>query len=200
MNHESENFKIPPCAIPSIPWVKLWQAGAEVCADLIYQKQSLRNRYAVLGVNGTIWLTIPVESTQGVRTPFREIRISGNTWQRVHWRTLQSAYARAAYWEHYAASLQDIFLKKHPFLLDLHLEIIHWIMSAGLKPECTAETLPFLPLIHAEIWEPSYHWPDQPEYLQVFSDRHPFQQNLSIIDLLMNLGPRSALYLNQVLI
>ena len=35
-------------------------------------------------------------------------------------------------------------------------------------------------------------------YYQVFSDRLPFTPNLSIIDLLMNLGPEAKDYLNKL--
>lgn len=197
MNQDNHLFKIPPCAIPSIPWMKLWLDGHEICAELAYQKQSLRNRYALLGVNGTIWLTIPVESTQGMRTAFQDIRIAGNTWQRIHWRTLQSAYSRAAYWEHYCEPLQTIFQKEHHFLYDLHLACIQWIIDSGIRPN-PRESPSFKQEIDNRIWEPSHTWPEQTAYLQVFSDRHPFQSNLSIIDLLMNLGPRSELYLQHV--
>ncbi len=40
------------------------------------------------------------------------------------------------------------------------------------------------------------HWPLTTEpYYQVFSDRHPFTPGLSIVDLLFNLGPEAAGYL-----
>jgi hypothetical protein len=35
----------------------------------------------------------------------------------------------------------------------------------------------------------------QKKYLQVFTEKYPFQSNLSIIDLLMNQGPMSKNYL-----
>ena len=170
----------------------------EVSADLFYQKQSLRNRYSVLGVNGLIWLTVPVGSTQGIRTSFRDIRIAGNTWRKVHWRTLQSSYARSAYWEHYSNSLQRIFFQEQTFLLDLHLEIMQWMSTIGIERiNSRLHRISYEPF-NDDIWEPSYMWPPQASYPQVFSDRHSFQPNLSIIDLIMNLGPKSEIYLNQV--
>ena len=189
---------IPPCAIPSIPWVKLWIDGHEVSTEMHYQKQSLRNRYSILGVNGPIWLTIPVESTQGIRTPIKEIRIARNEWRRVHWRTLLSAYARAAFWEHYSSALQRIFYNEHTFLIDVHFEMTEWILSSGITPKPIHERQKTQEVLHSEAWEPHHKWPLQNEYPQVFSDRHPFQHNLSIIDLVMNLGPKSNLYMHQV--
>ena len=37
-----------------------------------------------------------------------------------------------------------------------------------------------------------------PEYNQVFSEKHTFQHNLSILDLLFCLGPESIIYLKKV--
>jgi hypothetical protein len=38
---------------------------------------------------------------------------------------------------------------------------------------------------------------DLPEYVQVFGDRHGFLPNLSILDLLFNLGPNTTTYLKD---
>jgi hypothetical protein len=180
--------------------MKLWFEGYEVNADVTYHKQSLRNRYSILGVNGIIWLTIPVESTKGITTPIRDIRIAGNDWRRVHWRTLQSAYARAAFWEHYNSKLQRIYAQEQKFLIDLHIEILEWINSAGISQKRSYSTQQTSDLLNEALWEPNYIWPAQTEYPQVFSDRHPFQSNLSIIDLLMNLGPKATMYIDKVVI
>jgi hypothetical protein len=200
MNSQHARYVLPPCAIPSIPWVALWLDGCNVSSQLIYQKQTLRNRYALAGVNGLIWLSIPVESTQGKPTPFHDIKIAGNLWKRVHWKTIQSSYARAAYWDHYSPGLQQIFAAEHILLTDLFDDMIQWIRLSGVQTQTMQGGFRNHQAPQCDVWDPSFTWPDQTPYPQVFSDRHPFQHNLSVIDLLMNLGPKSALYLEKVLI
>jgi hypothetical protein len=47
---------------------------------------------------------------------------------------------------------------------------------------------------HRFDFEPSFKSPSLKPYYQVFSDRHPFQSNLSSLDLLFNLGPKAVDY------
>ena len=190
---------ISPCAVPSIIWLKIWQHGAFANVKMIYRKQSLRNRYCILGVNGPLWLTIPVQSTNGEFKPFDTIKIAAQPWRRAHWRSICSAYAKAPYWEHYEEGLAKIINGNQIYLVEIFEEVLAWIESCGISNDFLVETETTFPET-SDIWDPGYIWPKQITYQQVFSDRHSFQSNLSVIDLVMNLGPKSPIYMNRVIL
>lgn len=190
---------ISPCAVPSVIWLKMWQMGYLADDQMIYRKQSLRNRYCILAVNGPLWLTIPVQSTNGEFRPFDTIKISSQPWRKVHWRSICSAYARAPYWEHYQEGLSQIINGHQIYLVEIFEEFMTWVHSCGIKKEIMGSSKS-TQLKTIDIWDPGHIWPKQLVYQQVFSDRHPFQSNLSVIDLVMNLGPKAQIYIEHVTI
>ena len=56
------------------------------------------------------------------------------------------------------------------------------------------------PLDYRNSFSPKVPYPSEgfPPYYQVFDDRQPFMPNLSIIDLLFNLGPEAKDYLKRI--
>ena len=125
-------FTIPLCLFPSAHWLALTSPKAIVNANEIYVKQTYRNRYDILGVNGRLSLTVPVEGQKGEKTAFKDIRLAGGGWRKQHVSTLRSAYGRAAYFEHYFDALEACLLKQETFLLDLNLRALAWIQSGRL--------------------------------------------------------------------
>jgi hypothetical protein len=166
----------------------------------IYLKQTYRNRYDILGVNGRLCLTVPVEGQQGVKTAFKDIRIAGTSWRKQHISTLRSSYGRAAYFEHYFDQLELCVNRPHRFLLDLNLNALEWLRNCGLQLETKLLDEPwyYREGDNTYLWEPGKSWPELISYPQVFSDRHPFMSGLSAIDIVMNKGPRTSEYLIQV--
>jgi hypothetical protein len=161
-----------------------------------YLKQSFRNRYDILGVNGKLSLTVPVEGQNGIKTAFKDIRIAGSSWRKQHISTLRSSYGRAAYFEHYFDRLEGCLHKPHLFLFDLNMHALEWVKLCGLSFQVN---IPEGPWEYREgdktyLWEPSQPRPVLPSYPQVFSDRHPFMSGLSAIDIIMNKGPRTSEY------
>jgi hypothetical protein len=193
-------FSIPLCLFPSAHWLALASPKASVNAGEIYLKQTYRNRYDILGVNGRLSLTAPVEGQKGEKTAFKDIRLTAGNWRKQHVSTLRSAYGRAAYFEHYFDTLEDCLLKPQTFLLDLNLRALAWIQSCGvsMQLELIDEPWSYKPGDYTYRWEPSHAWKELPAYPQVFSDRHPFMSGLSAVDLIMNLGPRTNDYLAKV--
>ena len=192
---------LPLCCFPSAVWLNLANHSAIVDVGENYVKQSFRNRFDIAGVNGKITLTIPVEGQNGNKVPFREIKIARGTWQKQHLRSVRAAYGRSPYFEHFYPELEPLFLNPPELLETFNLEVLKWISLCGYKPlhqysssyiDAGSYDRDF-----RNKFEPTSQWPGLPEYLQVFSDRHPYMDHLSSIDLMMNLGPALDDYLRS---
>jgi len=174
-------------------------------------KQTWRNRYTILGGNGTIDLIVPVVKGRGTKILIKDIEISYDTdWQRNHWRTLFSAYNTSPYFEYYADDLMPFFEKKFQFLFDYNLKI-HETVSELLELEnriiatTDFEKVPVGTINYRERISPKEKTPSDPHfqpalYTQVFSDKLGFAPNLSILDLLFNEGPNSYTLLEKSII
>jgi hypothetical protein len=166
-----------------------------------YQKQSYRNRCYIYGANGRQCLVIPVRKQHGEKTPVLDIEIdySGN-WQKIHLKSIESAYKLSAFYDYYADDIKACFEKKTPHLfqwnLDLLLTMLQ-LLDIEHKPAMT-ETWEKEPAPGQDLRQhlnpknknvkPDDHFIEVP-YQQVFQERYGFIGNLSIIDLLFNEGP-----------
>lgn len=182
---------LPVHCFPNAAWLAE-AASADVVLDLheYYEKQTLRNRFEILGVNGKMTLSIPVEGQKGVKTLSKDVKIANHDWRKLYLTSIRSAYGRAPFYEHYFDELADIFLEKQAYLADFNLQVLDWLKAKKLSIT-TAQSTAFIPYSEKQIPQPCA-MEEPPAYLQVFSDRFPFSSGLSVIDLLMNLGPRSA--------
>ena len=169
-----------------------------------YQKQTYRNRCNILTANGIIPLTIPVHKLQ-TKTKTKDITIDYSTdWQKNHYKAIESAYGKSPFFEFLIDDFIVFFEKKYQFLIDLNLEIIETIFSIlniSSKINYTSEfiaidndydDLRFI--IQPKSNVKDYNYKVKP-YTQVFSDKFDFQPNLSILDLIFNMGSESLLYL-----
>ena len=195
------NYTIPFCLFPSPQWFALCNLQPIINRNEIYLKQTYRNRYDVLGVNGRLSLTVPVSGQKGIKTPLKDIRISDQQWRKQHLATLRSSYGKAAYFEHYFDGLSDALLKPTAFLIDLNTEALEWVSRCKVDVQWTLTDEPwnYREGDWTYRWEPKYRWPEAMHYPQVFSDRHPFEGHLSIIDVLMNKGPLTGDYIRQLM-
>ena len=174
-----------------------------------FQKQTYRNRCIIATANGTQALTVPVESDKreviGDKQAVKDVRISDhNQWRRVHWNALQSAYSESPFFEYYADDLRPFFEKKYKFLIDFNENIrqkICELIDIHPNVEYTSEDIShlsslddFRDVINAKHPKPDADF-EAKAYWQVFQHKHGFQPNLSILDLLFNMGPESVFYL-----
>lgn len=170
----------------------------EVCDN--YQKQTYRNRAEIYGANGKLALTVPVNYTQKNRQLYKDVRIAnGDKWQQLHLKSLESAYRMSPFFEFYIDDLLPLFNTKFSFILDLNLaclEILKDCMQINLSYTKT-ENFELEPQIsdYRYLVNRKSNTITTSKYQQVFSDKHGFMGNLSILDLLFNEGPNSELYL-----
>ncbi len=172
-----------------------------------YQRQTWRNRCRILTGNGLLNLSIPVTKPGGNHTKTKEVLISRHeNWQAKHWRAITSAYGKAPYFLYYRDMLEPFYKKRYDGLLyafnNSLLELILEETGIGCRL-CSTDAYNKSPEhlydLRSKI-TPKEDVMDElllsnwPPYYQVFSERYGFTANLSIIDLLFNMGPEAVNY------
>lgn len=158
-----------------------------------YIKQTLRNRMSVLGPNGIQHLTIPIIKPNGNKTVVKALKIShAENWQKVHWRTIESAYASSPYFEHYGPEVKELVFSDIESLVDfnlnIHKRIIQWLQLPIVSKYTTTYTTEDISEDLRNHFNEGDVYVDY-QYLQVFSPNHQFEPGLSILDAIFNLGP-----------
>ena len=171
-----------------------------------FQKQTYRNRCMIATTNGIQALTVPVEHNCQL---IKDVRISDHgNWRHLHWNALQSAYGESPFFEYYQDDIRPFFEKRWTYLLDFNEEIrskmcelIDFEPNVKRSEEFTAYGLQFTEEYadYREAIRPK-HPADDPDftpkpYYQVYAQKHGFLPNLSILDLLFNMGPEAIICL-----
>ena len=166
-----------------------------------FQKQTYRNRCLIAATNGVQALTIPIE--RSTSPLIKDIRISDHgNWRHLHWNALQSAYGESPFFEYYQDDIQPFYEKKWTFLLDynedIRLKICELIdiqphVSFTVGYSSSPSVMDYRSAINPKHPEPDPDFVPKP-YYQVYQQKHGFLPNLSILDLLFNMGPESIYY------
>ena len=176
-----------------------------------YVKQTYRNRCLIAGPNGVQALTIPIEKPTFGKAAMRDIRISDHgNWRHLHWNALQSSYERSPFFDYYADDLRPFYEKRIDFLLDFNEGLQHTVLELlDLTPTIT-QTDSYCTTLQEGITDlretitPKLSWKTDTDfcavpYYQVFAQKHGFITDLSIVDLLFNMGPEARLVLKKSL-
>ncbi len=171
-----------------------------------YQKQTYRNRTYICNDRGKHLLNIPIRHVGGEqgRQKYKDVKVDNRyTWQRTHWRTLQTAYRTSPFFEYYEDDIAPLFESKPNFLLDFNLKTIATICDClqietpQLKTESFVLEYENYKDLRFLVNAKNETKPNQQPYTQVFGDRHGFVQNVSILDLLFNEGTNALTYLKH---
>ena len=196
---------LPIAYFPSVTYFSKLNANPSVGIEFFehFVKQSYRNRCCIYSPNGKQNLVVPLQQ-RSERTLTKDIRIAYNdNWAKNHWRSLEAAYRRSAYFEFYEDDIRPLLLDhKHEFLMDLNLEIIHGLLSIfNISCELCPTVSYDKDVLNdfRDAFSPKKKHEKQtlqhPIYSQVFDQKHGHIADLSILDLLFNQGPRSLNYL-----
>ena len=166
--------------------------------DLDEKRLPLRHshhRYRIDGPNGVQTLTVPlVGSTNNMMTPLRDVLISEHgDWRRLHWGALFSAYGRSPYFDYVADDLSRVINGSqrylHDFNAQLHAVIVDFmdlpivtsykdvkeIAAPDLRGRIAMKKTDTLPIGNVP-------------YYQMWTAASGFCPDLSILDLMMNMG------------
>ena len=180
------------CAIQKVDEIQI-----EVCEHFV--KQSYRNHALIKAANGVEKLIVPL-TAKGNRVVMKDVRIDvSQNWQNNQWRTIESAYRKSPYYEHYADDLRKVLFKDHTYLVELNFELLsvmfRWLgWSKKITPTQTYQTeltkvidLRNILLSKKPYTERNFY--KSVPYTQVFGET--FVENLSLVDLIFCCGPQA---------
>ena len=168
-----------------------------------YLKQTYRNRCMIATANGIQSLSVPIENPKTDKSQTKDIRISDHgNWRHLHWNALVSAYGMSPFFEYYKDDIAPFYKQKYKFLFDfnekLRLTICELLAihpdvnytaeySTDVANDFRTSIRPGQPVKDHSFYPQSYY--------QVFREKNGFFPNLSIIDLLFNMGLEAVIVL-----
>jgi hypothetical protein len=171
-----------------------------------FVKQSYRNRFYINTPSGKGMVVIPLTAKHG--KPFiTDVKIDYNQkWLNGLWRTIQSAYGNAPFFDYYAEDFHAILFRKISFLYELNQELLslclkclRWNTPVKESQRYKEEILP--PIYDrrnvirnkSKIHDPDLYRPVA--YPQVFGSK--FVPDLSVLDLIYCMGPDASMIIQR---
>ena len=155
-------------------------------------------------------LTIPIIKPKE-KTAIKDIRISTHdNWQQLHWRSIQSAYNSTPFFEYFCDDYLPFYEKKWDFVVDFNLEIqqktlellnfskIEFSLSNSYIETSKFNTKDLREVINPKKFNVTLYKNLNTPYYQIFNSKFGFIPNLSIIDLLFNMGNEARIYLRNI--
>ena len=189
---------LPSAYMPSVEYVaRLLREESVIDLGENFIKRSERNRASILSANGVMQLTVHVENANRPRQPMRDVKIDySQRWQHQHWVSILSAYKSSPYFDYFAHEIEPFYKREWRYLVDYNMEYLEVLLrllgaskSLNISEQYIVATDSDLDLRPKQKKDSTFV---AEPYFQVFSERMPFQPNLSILDLLMCEG-RSAI-------
>lgn len=202
------NLLIHPTYFPTIAHFAAIAQAKTICFEKAdsFLKQTYRNRMFIYGANGKLLLNIPVKHLKtGEKLQYKNTQIeSVENWQKQHWKSIESAYRTSPFFEYYEDDIKPLFFTPQNDLYQLNMNIFNCICNCI---ELNIETITYTSEFHKthenltdlralvnakkQMNTPLEH------YTQVFSEKHGYIANLSVLDLLFNEGPNTLNYLES---
>ena len=133
------------------------------------------------------------------KTTIKNIKIANNSWKKKHINSIQSAYGSSPFFIHYFDNLKKIINNNHEYLIDLNNEILNYfIHEMNIKKNIyyTEKYYQKYSSVFLDQRNEQKKYKQKP-YQQVFGTKYIF--NLSIIDLMFNLGPNAKKHISPTI-
>lgn len=192
---------LPPRLFASVAYYAIMAAypKAAIYVDARYRKNDKdTHRFAIADTRGKLMLTVPVVHPSGINK-WSEVTVSSHgRWNETMPIALESAYGRTPFFEFYIDRLMPLFNACEQSITNLCLQAdkaVRQILKLNTELLDHNSIDAFDSFINTEI--DSIFTRFKP-YWQVRADKLGFIPNLSILDLIFNLGPEAELYLDEM--
>ncbi len=163
-----------------------------------YVKQTLRNRCIIATGQGSQMLTVNVAKGNSPHTPITELRLSSHAnWMHQHLYSLATYYGNTPFYEYYMPELEPLFPKADqdelPTLFSFNESLRRKICELiGFEPNVrySTEWMGAPDEIAGFVAKPYYQ-------IAAVENNQPFLPDMSIVDLLFNMGPESIIVLRD---
>lgn len=197
--------------LPPVSWIAVCFNYKNIVIEIheTYPKQTFRNRCNIASSSGILGLSVPVIRVNGNHTKTEDIKIDNSTeWQQVHWRSIVSAYNKTPFFLYYRDLFEPIYSRKHSSLVKLNMELLNTIFNAlkitnlnldfSLQYDFSPPGSDFRSMFYSKQYPYQSIISDVPRYMQAFEENHNFLPDISIIDLLFNVGPDAMKYISAL--
>lgn len=196
---------LPVFYLPPISWFAVFLKDEHEIIFEQYEnfpKQTYRNRANIYGANGRLSLIIPINHS-GKRI-MKDLEVSHReNWQKLHWKSIKTAYQSSPYFEFYEDRLADIFDFKTDSLIEFNLNALNSIQNILKTGKAYSLNNEYVKNPLEENYRDQFSAKQisdlqMAEYYQTFSDKLGFEKDLSIVDLICNKGPETLTYLHKI--
>tara|TARA_B100000214_G_scaffold138374_1_gene98728 strand:- start:4973 stop:5587 length:615 start_codon:yes stop_codon:yes gene_type:complete len=197
----SNNFLIPTSYLAPIGYYALLlKKNCTIENYEYFVKHSIRNRCEIYGANGKLILTVPKIRKASSKTTINKIKISNSeNWRKIHWNAIKSCYNSSPFFQYYKNELKEIYNFEEELLINFNNKLQKVILNfLKIKTTYTFSSNFKKKGDFFDLRDYKFNINNMKEYNQVFMEKHGFIDNLSIIDLLFNLGPESKDYLTSL--
>jgi len=160
-----------------------------------------------MAANGPLSLIVPVKKNMTLKTIISDVKIDySSNWQKIHLKSIESAYNSSSFYQFYIEELMPCFSKQYKFIIDFNTDLQEAILKQLKIKKKIEFTKEFIKSYANETQDFRYSITPKKtfvdydfrasEYYQVFREKFGFIPNLSIIDLLFNMGNDSVKKLN----
>ena len=196
---------LPIFYLPPVSWFAVFLKDENQIVLEQYEnfpKQTFRNRTNIYGANGRLSLIIPINHS-GERV-MKDIKVSHReNWQKLHWKSIKSAYQSSPYFEFYEDKLQKIFEFESDSLIQFNLNALKIVLDILKTEKAYSLNIEYVKIPLEENYREKFSAKkeseiEMEEYYQTFTDKMGFMKDLSILDLICNKGPETLTYLKNI--
>jgi len=166
-----------------------------------YKKQTIRNHTIINGANGDQKLIIPIKRKSYSKTLITEVKIQNNLWKKKHIQAIQTNYGNSPFFIHYFDEIKELISNTKSNLFDLNKKILNFILNQLSIHDNIKYTKEYNKITndnYIDLRNFNTNNFARLNYSQTFCNKKQINNNISILDLLFNLGNDSKNFISKL--